>query len=223
MATSNNRESNETKMRMVPYGTNFDKIPTNDSKAIVPVIDVVPLASIPPTKHVFYTCAALPAPPQPLFLEGAPPKGPIVKLLVDTKLLPPKPNETLVGVKRNCLGEIVCAKYTTEKPRPSFEGVRAHPSKVKFIPPEEAPKKKMLSEGPPRRRSTVADLETEIAHLHTVVDSVEKNHQILGRTVLTTNARVDELDTTRKRMGLISTSLGGARNRDRRVHTHNFD
>jgi hypothetical protein len=55
-------------------------------------------------------------------LEGAPPKGPIVTLPKGTKLLLPKPNETLLGVKRNKSGKIVCAKYTTGD-RPYIEGV----------------------------------------------------------------------------------------------------
>jgi hypothetical protein len=78
-------------------------------------------------------------------------QGPIVKLPVGTKVLPPKPNETLLGVKKNRSGEIICAKYTTRE-RPYFEGVHAHPNKVKFIPTKEAPKRTLVaSEAPPMR------------------------------------------------------------------------
>jgi len=66
-------------------------------------------------------------------LEGAPSKGPIVAMPVGTNLLPPKRNEKLLGVKTNKKGEVVCGKYTTGE-RAYFEGGRAHPLKVKFIP-----------------------------------------------------------------------------------------
>jgi hypothetical protein len=65
----------------------------------------------------------------------------------------------LVGVKTNKKGEIVCAKYNTGE-RTYFEGVCAHPSKVKFLPPKEAPKHALAkSETPHKRRKTLADLE----------------------------------------------------------------
>jgi hypothetical protein len=56
-------------------------------------------------------------------------KGPVIKLPAGTKLLPLKYNETLVGVKTNKSGEIICAKYSTGECT-YLEGVRAHPSKV---------------------------------------------------------------------------------------------
>jgi hypothetical protein len=65
-------------------------------------------------------------------------------------------------VKKNRSGEIVCAKYTTGE-RPYFKGIHAHPSKVKFIPPKEAPKRALAASGaPPKRRKTIADLEKEL-------------------------------------------------------------
>jgi len=72
-------------------------------------------------------------------LEGAPFKGPIVAPPTGTNVLPSKRNEKLLGVKTNKKGEVVCAKYTIGD-HTYFEGVCAHPSKVKFIPPMEAPK-----------------------------------------------------------------------------------
>jgi hypothetical protein len=92
-------------------------------------------------------------------LKDKPTKGPVVKLPAGTKLLPPKHNETLVGVKTNKKGETVCAKYSTRE-RTYFEGVHAHPRKVKFLPPEEAPKHALAkAEAPRKRRKTLADLE----------------------------------------------------------------
>jgi hypothetical protein len=79
-----------------------------------------------------------------------------------------KPNETLLGVKKNRSGKIVYTKYTTGE-RPYFEGVRTHPIKVKFIPPKEAPKHALAaSEAPPKCRKTVADLEKELQMQHKV-------------------------------------------------------
>jgi hypothetical protein len=65
----------------------------------------------------------LPSPPEHLFLKDAPSKGPIVRLPQNVKLLPPKANETLTGVKLNKLGQVICAKYTTGTPRPTIDGV----------------------------------------------------------------------------------------------------
>jgi hypothetical protein len=94
-------------------------------------------------------------------LEDAPPKGPVLKLPAGTKLLPPKHNETLVGVKTNKSGEIVCTKYNTGD-HTYFKGVRAHPSKVKFIPSKDAPKRTLATfETPRKHRRIVADLEKE--------------------------------------------------------------
>jgi hypothetical protein len=65
----------------------------------------------------------------------------------------------LVGVKTNKKGEIVYAKYSTGE-HTYFEGVRAHPSKVKFLPPEEAPKHALAkAEAQRKRHKTLADLE----------------------------------------------------------------
>jgi hypothetical protein len=51
----------------------------------------------------------LPSPLERLLLKDAPPKGPIVRLPKDIKLLHPKANETLMGVKIDKLGQVVCA------------------------------------------------------------------------------------------------------------------
>jgi len=94
-------------------------------------------------------------------LEGAPSKGPIIALLAGTNILLPKRNEKLLVVKTNKKGEVVYAKYTTGD-HTYFEGVCAHPSKVKFIFPKEAPKSTMAAaETPHKHRKTMADLEKE--------------------------------------------------------------
>ena len=96
-------------------------------------------------------------------MEEASSKGPIIALLAGTTILPPKHNEKLLGVKTNRKGEVVCARYTTDD-RTYFAVVRAHLTKVKFIPPKEAPETAMaVAKTPQKCRKTMADLEKELA------------------------------------------------------------
>jgi hypothetical protein len=151
--------------RFIPYGLNLNSIPKEDPdcKALISISDATPLTAIPTRPNSYsqsyFAQPVLAAPLQPLLLEDKPLKGPIVQLPARTKLLPPKHNETLVGVKTNKKGEIICAKYSTRE-HTYFEGVHAHPSKVKFLPPKEAPKHTLAkSKTPRKRRKTLADLE----------------------------------------------------------------
>jgi len=116
-------------------------------------------------------------------LEGAPSKGPSVALPLGTNLLLPKRNEKLLGVKTNKKGEVICAKYITGE-RTYFEGVHAHPSKIKFIPPKEAPKSTMaIAETPWKRHKTVADLEKELAEQCTIIASLEACQRVQSRGI----------------------------------------
>jgi septal ring factor EnvC (AmiA/AmiB activator) len=133
-------------------------------------------------------------------LEDAPLKGPVVKLLAGTKLLPPKHNETLVGVKTNKSGEIVCAKYST-RDRTYFEGVRAHPSKVKFLPLMDAPKRALAaSETPRKRRRTVADLEKEFEAQRATIASIEASLHLHSRCIIHTNEKVEDMQKDNKNL-----------------------
>jgi hypothetical protein len=137
--------------QIVPYEMDLNQPPpVDDSLAIVPVLEPTPLVVIPPKPRQqsygqsYYAQVRqlmLPSSPERLRLKDVPPKGPIIKLSKDIKLFPPKPNEMLTGVKLDKLGQVICAKYTTSTPRPTIDGVRAHPMKVKFIPPKEVPKR----------------------------------------------------------------------------------
>jgi hypothetical protein len=129
------------------------------------------------------------SPPELLLLKDAPSKGPVIKLPKDTKLLPTKPNETLTGMKYDKHGQIIYAKYVSHAPRITIEGVRAHPPKVKFLPSKETP---MKTPPPPKhRKTTVSDLEKQVAHLTKIVNAVEESHALLGKTVRTMNDRLD--------------------------------
>jgi hypothetical protein len=203
-----------TEKRMIPFGIDLNKIPKEepDSKALVLVSDACPLAVIPPPKphsygQSYFAQPVLPEPPQPLMLEGALPKGLVVTLLEGTKLLPSKPNETLLGVKSNKSGEIVCAKYTT-RDRPYIEGVRAHPSKVRFVPPKEAPKRTLAaSEAPPKRRKTIADLDIELQKQRGTITSLESNWRFLSRCVLNMNEKIDGVECRSQKIGDRVTAL----------------
>jgi hypothetical protein len=132
-------------------------------------------------------------------LEDAPLKGPVVKLPVGTKLPPLKHNETLVGVKTNKSGEIVCAKYST-RDCTYFEGVHAHPSKVKFLPPKDAPKHALAAfETPRKRRRTVADLEKEFEAQRATIASIEASLCLHSRCIIHTK-KVEDMQKDNKKV-----------------------
>jgi septal ring factor EnvC (AmiA/AmiB activator) len=133
-------------------------------------------------------------------LEDASSKGPVVKLPAGTKILPPKHNETLVGVKTNKSGEIICAKYSTRE-RTYFEGVRAHPSKVKFLPPKDAPKCALAaSEAPHNCRKTVADLEKELEAQRATITSMEVSLHLHSHCIIHTNEKLEDVKKDNKKL-----------------------
>jgi hypothetical protein len=133
-------------------------------------------------------------------LEDKLSKEPVVKLPAGTKLLPPKHNETLVGVKTNKKGEIICAKYSTGKCT-YFEGVRTHPSKVKFLPPEEAPKHALAkAEAPRKRRKTLADLEKLIEAQQATISSIESTLRLHNRCFLRMHEKVEDIEKNNKEL-----------------------
>jgi septal ring factor EnvC (AmiA/AmiB activator) len=114
--------------------------------------------------------------------------------------LPPKHNETLVGVKTNKKGEIVCAKYSTGD-HTYFEGVRAHPRKVKLLPPKEAPKHALAkSETPRKRRKTLADIEKLIEAQQATISSVEATLRLQARCFLRTHEKVEDIEKDSKKL-----------------------
>jgi len=91
-----------------------------------------------------------------------------VKVPVSTRILPPRPNERVVGVKTNRSGEISSIRYTTEEEKPYFEGIRA--AKVHFIPPKAAPRHALNAfETPPKRRRTILDIDEDVRRLDRVI------------------------------------------------------
>jgi hypothetical protein len=191
---------------MVPYGIDLNSIPKEnpDSKALIPVSDALPLTAIPPKPRSYgqsyFAQSVLAAPRHPLLLKDASPKGPVIKLPMGTKILPPKHNETLVGVKTNKSGKIVCTKYSTGE-RTYFKGVHAHPSKVKFLPPKDAPKHALVaSEAPRKRRKTVADLEKELEAQCATITSMEASLHLNSRCIIHTNEKLEDVKKDNKKL-----------------------
>jgi hypothetical protein len=168
---------------IIPYGLDLNSNEDPNCKALILVSNAQPLAAIPPRPHSYsqsyFAELVLAAPPQPLLLEDKPSKGPVVKLPAGTKLLPPKHNETLVGVKTNKKGEIVYAKYSTGE-RTYFEGVCAHPSKVKFLPPK--------------------DLEKLIENQQLTISSIEATLRLQSRCFLRTHEKVEDIEKDNKKL-----------------------
>jgi hypothetical protein len=163
---------------IIPFGVDLNKLPPReDSLAIVPVEETLPLAVIPPKQvtivlprrnyeQAYYAQVhqpMLPPPQDRLLLKDAP-KRPKIVVPKDVKLLPPRSKEKLVGVKTNKLGEVTYVKYTTATPQVSLDGIRAALGQVKFIPPRETPKRLAppLEREEKRSRMTIAMLETRI-------------------------------------------------------------
>jgi hypothetical protein len=111
-------------------------------------------------------------------------RGPKIIVPKDTKLLPPRSNGRIVGVKTNNLGEVTCVKYTTATPRVSLEGIHALRSQVKFILPREAPKRSAptpLEREAKRPRTTIAMLETKVDTLTQAVTLITNTVHTLSR------------------------------------------
>jgi hypothetical protein len=124
----------------------------------------------------------------------------VLHVLKDVKLLPPRPNETLMGVKTNKLGEVTCVKYTTATPQVSLDGIRAAPNQVKFIPPRETTKRPAppLGREEKRPRMTIVILETRIDNISQAVTSLQQQNTLLIRTIDALNKKI-ELETIERK------------------------
>jgi hypothetical protein len=199
---------------IIPFGFNLNKLPPReDSLAIIPIEEPLSLVVIPPKQvamvpprrsyeQAYYAQFRQPTlpPPQDRLLLNDAPKVPKIAIPKDVKLLPPRSNEKLVGVKTNKLGEVTYIKYTTATPRVSLDGIRAAPGQVKFIPPRETPKRPTppLEREEKRPRTTIAMLETRIDHISQIVNSLQQQNTLLIRTIDTLNKKI-ELETIERK------------------------
>jgi hypothetical protein len=174
----------------------------DDTQAIIPILEPTPLTIIPPNLRQprygqsYFTQICQPTLPPPLeclFLKDAPLKGSIIRLPQDIKLLPPKANEMLIGVKLDKLGHAIYAKYTTSTPRPTIDGVRAHQSKIKFIPPKETPKRPAppLDRQEKHPRVTLAMLDMRIEHMGQMISALQQHNTLLMKNVDALGAKLE--------------------------------
>jgi len=180
--------------KIIPYDLNKKPKEDPDAYALVLANTERQLAAMPSCQRSstqsYYAQLVLTVPPQPLLLKGPSAKQEaIVKVRADTRVLPPKPNERVVGVKTNRSGEIHSVRYTTEEERPYFEGNKA--VKVHFIPLKEAPKYALNSfETPPKHRKTIADLDKEIRGTDKLMMELQSSVNFLNRQVSNLNTTV---------------------------------
>jgi len=144
-----------------------------DAYALVPANTERRLVAMPSRQRSstqsYHAQPVLTAPPQPLLLKGpSAKKEAIVKVPAGMRILPPRPNERVVGVKTNRSDEISSIRYTMEEERPYFEGIRA--AKVRFIIPKAASKHALNAlETPPKRRKTIADIDEDVRRLDKII------------------------------------------------------
>jgi hypothetical protein len=183
---------------IVVFRVDFNKNPLKeDALAIVPVEEALPIAVVHPKEVVsvppkntygqsYYAKArqhTLQVPQERLLLKDAP-KGPMVAVPKNTKLLPPRPNERIVDVKTNKLGEVICVKYTNATLHVSLDGIHAAISQVKFIPPREAPKRSKpssLEREAERPRTTIAMLKDRVESLKQALALVTSTVHTMSR------------------------------------------
>ena len=170
---------------VVPFDLNKKPKEDPDAYALVPANTERQLEAMPlrqrSSAQSYHAQPVLTAPPQPLLLKGSSSKTKTtIKVPIGTRILPPRPNERVVGVKTNRSGEISSIRYTTEEERPYFEGVRA--AKVCFIPPKAAPKHALNAlETPSKRRKTIADTDEDVRRLHKVIIELQSSVNSINR------------------------------------------
>jgi len=171
---------------VVPYDLNVKPKEDPDARALVPVNTERQLEAMPLRQRSFaqsyHAQPVLTAPPQPLLLKGSSSrKETTIKVPTGTRILPPRPNERVVGVKTNRSGEISSIRYAMEEEeRPYFEGIRA--GKVHFIPPKAAPKHALNAfETPPKHRKTTVDIDEDVRRLDRVIIDLQSSVNSITR------------------------------------------
>jgi len=168
-----------------PFNLNMKPKEDPDAHALIPanterLLEAMPLCQCSSAQS-YHAQPVLTAPPQPLLLKGpSAKKETTIKVPADTRILPPRPNERVVGVKTNQSSEISSIRYTTEEERPYFEGIRA--AKVRFIPAKAAPKHALNAlETPPKRRKTIVDIDEDVRRLDRVIIDLQSSVNSITR------------------------------------------
>jgi len=176
---------------VVPYDLNKKPKEDPDAYALVSAnterqLEAMPLRQRSSTQS-YHAQPVLTAPPQPLLLKGpSAKKEATIKVPTGTRILPPRPNERVVGVKTNRSGEISSIRYTTEEERPYFEGIRA--AKIRFIPPKAALKHALNAfETPPKRRKTIVDIDKDVRRLDRIIIELQSSVNSITRQLSNQN------------------------------------
>jgi len=170
---------------VIPYDLNKKPKEDPDARALVLANTERQLEAMPlrqrSSAQSYHAQPVLTAPPQPLLLKGpSAKKEATVKVLAGTRIIPPRPNERVVGVKTNRSGEISSIRYTTEEERPYFEGIRA--AKLYFIPPKAAPKHVLNAlETHPKRRKTIVDIDEAVRRLDRIIIELQSSVNSITR------------------------------------------
>jgi len=176
---------------VVPFDLNKKPKEDPNDYALIPANTERHLAAMPSRQHSstqsYHAQPVLTALLQPLLLKGpSTKKEATVKVPAGTRILSPRPNERVVGVKTNRSGEISSIHYTTEEERPYFEGVRA--AKVCFIPQKAAPKHALSAlETPPKHRKTIADVDEDVRRLDKIVIELQSSVNSINRQLSNQN------------------------------------
>jgi hypothetical protein len=101
----------------------------------------------------------------------------------EINLLPPRPNETLTGVKANKFGDVTCAKYKSITPRVAIDGARVAPEQVKVVLPKEKKKRAppVTQENEEKRQQMTLMLlndkiKTLTEYIHTLQHRIDREH-----------------------------------------------
>ena len=177
--------------KVVPYDLNKKPKEDPDARALVSANTERQLEAMPlrqrSSAQFYHAQPALTAPPHPLLLKGpSAKKEATIKVPAGMRILPPRPNERVVGVKTNRSGEISSIRNTTEEERPYFEGIRV--AKVRFIPPKAASKHALNDlETPPKRRKTIVDIDEDVRRLERVIIDLQSSVNSITRQLSNQN------------------------------------
>jgi hypothetical protein len=169
--------------------------------AAVPPKDLaitLPKELVKSTHPQSYYARAIPclklAPPPPRFTvgESSKPKAPTFRVPKELNLLPPRPNETLVGLKTNKFGDATCMKYQKITPRVTLDGVRASPDQIKVVPPKKKPSPPLEPKEPKHQKTTIASLEKRIEELERSDAQKTEDLAFLARKTTRMVTRIDK-------------------------------
>jgi len=170
---------------VVPYDLNKKPKQDPDARVLVPANTERQLEAMPlyqrSSAQSYHAQPVITARPQPLLLKGpSAKKETTIKVPAGTRILPPRPNERVVGVKTNRSCEISSIRYTMEEERPYFDGIKA--VKVCFISPKAAPKHALHAfETPPKRRKTIVDIDEDVRRLDRVIIDLQSSVNSIDR------------------------------------------